>query len=119
MKYLIFAFLLISCKKEINEVSVATYELKATVSLKPTDKTLYYDIFVANSMETPINLWIWVKRLQKNDIKPYPVFFLFDAPTVCWVTIDAHKPVYGCSRETVEGNIMLPLDFNSVVVGKF
>ena len=120
MKYItlipILIISLISCKKEVTEQVQTKYELTATMTVKVTPETLFYDVFVQNNKTAPINLWLFVKRIYKSDLKTNPFTFGFDAPTVCYLTIDANKEVYGMIRTTNLDGTILPYDFENIII---
>lgn len=111
---------LFSCKKEVAIQTVQSYQLTATVRLKTTEQTVLFDFFVANSKTTPINEWLFVKRLYKKEVISNPQSFGFNAPAVCYVSIDAVKPVYGMIREQIlnakNENEYLPYDFDNIII---
>lgn len=105
------------CKKESDTIT-PKYQLNAVVSLKSSPNTFYYDVFVSNDRNAPPNLWLWVKRIEVTDLINGHFTFSFNAPTVCYLSINRGLPVYGASRETLMGNVLEPLDFNSVTIYK-
>ena len=108
---------LISCKKEVDQPTIKkTYQLTAIMNVKVSQETVYFDVFVSNDRNAPINLWLFVKRIYKADLKTNPFTFGFDAPTVCYLTIDANKEVYGMIRTTNLDGTILPYDFENIII---
>lgn len=107
-----------SCQKEMPVSAPAPhqYELTATVKSLSTDSTLYYRIYVSNDKNAPLNLWLYIGTVQKQQIKSGTFSFQFDAPTVCWLAIQKNETVYGISIETIWGNIQRKEDRNSVTI---
>ena len=116
LSILIIFLSLISCKKEVTEQVQTKYELTAIMSVKVNPETLFFDVFVQNDKEAPINLWLFVKRIYKADLKTNTFTFGFDAPAVCWLKIQSNIPVYGCSRVLITGYIQKEIDFNNVII---
>ncbi|MDB5200537.1 MAG: hypothetical protein JWO92_2500 [Chitinophagaceae bacterium] len=116
-KLLPFLFLLTSCSKVLIEPKPEKpTQFTAILSINPTSKTLYYDLFASNDKNALPGYWLWIGRVQANEIKNGKASFEFNAPIVCGVTIEKNKPVYGCSREVVYGNIMMEINYESVVI---
>lgn len=108
---------LISCKKEVDQPTIKkTYQLTAIMNVKVSQETVYFDVFVSNDRNAPINLWLFVKRIYKADMKTNLFTFGFDAPSVCWLVVQSNMPVYGCSRETITGYVQKEIDFNNVTI---
>ena len=107
---------LCSCKKDVPGLVVKKYDLTAVLTVKPTQETVCYEIFVSNNKNAPLNLWLFAGRVYKVDLKTNPYYFGFDVPTVCYLTIDANKPVYGFTREVVTGGDRFEIDFNSIII---
>lgn len=96
---------LFACKKEIDTVTPKV-TLTAEIRLKPTLPTIYYDLFVSNDKI----VWVWFKRVPKQELISYPLVTKFIAPKFCLETIAINKPLYGASRETLSDNSRKELD---------
>ncbi len=116
MKKLIILILLFSCKKDVPGLVVKKYDLAAVISVKPTQETVCYEVFVSNNKNAPINLWLFAGRVYKTDLKTIPYYFGFDVPTVCYLTIDAKKEVFGFTREVITGGARLENDYSNIII---
>lgn len=109
---------LISCKKDVPGLVVKKYDLTAVLTVKPTQETICYEIFISNNKNAPINLWLFAGRVNKTDLKTVPFYFCFDVPTVCYLTIDAKDSVFGFSREVIAGDKRLEINYDNIIIHK-
>jgi hypothetical protein len=109
---------LCSCKKDVPGLVVKKYDLTAVMTVKPTPETVCYEVFVSNNKNAPINLWLFAGRVYKTDLKTIPYSFGFDVPMVCYLTIDANKPVYGFTREVIADGERLEINYNNIIIHK-
>lgn len=122
MKQLIFilaiGMILASCSKDppAQAAPQQVGRFMATVDLKPTSQTNYYDLFVANTTDTAFIGWRWVKRITVLDLH-YGSVMGFDLdPYWCngILYVTPEKKLYGATRENSYGNITHAMDYRSV-----
>ena len=117
-RVIIALFILCSCSKQYTQPDqpIHKYAYTATLTVTPSSKTLYYDLFATTVKNAAPGYWLWIGRINKSDIRNGKAAFGFNAPVVCGVTLQAGKRVYGCSREFVDMNVALDLNYNSVTI---
>ena len=115
---LIPIILLFSCTKDASGLVVKKYDLTAVLTVKPTQETVCYEVFVSNNKNAPINLWLFAGRVYRADLKTTPYIFGFDVPTVCYLTIDVKDSVYGFTREVITGGERLKIDYDNIIIHK-
>jgi hypothetical protein len=75
----------------------------ATVYLNPTEKTLYYDVFVSNDKV----YWLTIKTIKKSEVSSNPLFFGFTFEDF-WcngiIAVSPDKKLFGAIRETMVNN---------------
>ena len=101
---LLLIFCLIGCKKETPILSpIQANKFMATVYLNPTEKTLYYDVFVSNDKV----YWLTIKTIKKSEVSSNPFSFGFTFEDF-WcngvIAVSPNKKLFGAIRETMVNN---------------
>jgi hypothetical protein len=123
MRYLValnlLVILLFGCQKGQNIVNnPVKHRFDATITLKPTDSTLYYDVFLSNDKNAPENLWIFAFRVDRVTVIKSSTFSFDFNGVVCndIVYANPEKKLFACTRETINGNISLSLNYTSIII---
>ncbi len=96
--FTILLFLTACSKEHIEKPNLFT----ASVSINPTSKTLFYDVFYSNDKV----YWLTAKHIvPAKQYGKQDISFDFKVENIsgCPRQIDFRKPLYGCMRETLTG----------------